>query len=244
MKSHTLFITGASRGIGRAIALRFADDGWNVAITASKDAEGLADTKSEIEKRHVKCLSFLNDASDSTKTKQAISETLAAFGFIDLLVNNAGIASYGLFTDLTSAEYERILAVNLTSVLHACHAVVPSMVSAHEGRIINISSIWGVSGASCEAVYSASKAGVNGFTQALAKELAPSGIAVNAVACGVIDTEMNRAHLTDEELTELEDTIPIGRMASPDEVAEFIRQLSQTPTYLTGQIIPFDGGYL
>ena len=224
--------------------MRFAKEGYQVAITANRDAEGLAETRRLIEPMHVTCETFLADAASYTDMSDVITALLSKWGHIDILVNNAGIASIGLFTDQTPEEYERMLSVNLLSVLHCCHLVTPSMVAAKSGRILNISSIWGICGASCEAVYSASKGGVNAFTRALAKELAPSGISVNAIACGVIDTEMNRSHLCKEELDSLAESIPTGRMAQPEEVADAAWKLLQTSSYLTGQIITFDGGFL
>ncbi|MDE7297803.1 MAG: SDR family NAD(P)-dependent oxidoreductase [Lachnospiraceae bacterium] len=244
MKPATILITGASRGIGRAIALRFAREGYHIAATACTDEAGLCSLKEEILAMHGSCLTFLADAASHPAMEAVVGELLRLWGHIDILVNNAGIASLGLFTDMTSADYERLISVNLLSVLHCCSLCVPSMVKRRSGRIINISSVWGISGASCEAAYSASKGGVNSFTRALAKELAPSGIAVNALACGVVDTQMNRAHLTEDELEALAEQIPAGRAAAPEEAADAVWQLALSPLYLTGQIIAFDGGFL
>ena len=244
MKATTALITGGSRGIGRALALRLAREGYLVAVTADRDETGLLSVQEEIRAMHGTCLTFLADVSSYNDMKEVTDSLLASWGHIDVLINNAGIASLGLFTDMTPEEYEHLVSVNLLSVLHCCHLAVPGMVSAKSGRILNISSVWGICGASCEAVYSACKGGINSFTRALAKELAPCGIAVNALACGVIDTEMNRAHLSGEELAELEETIPAGRMAAAEEVADAAWQLLQSPSYLTGQIIAFDGGFI
>lgn len=244
MEHKTVLITGASRGIGRAAALKFASEGYDVAVTASRSAEELAGVRAEIESLHTACRTFLADASSYEAMQSVFSQLHAEWGGISVLINNAGIASLGLFTDLKPSEYERVVAVNLLSVMHCCHLAVPAMVRRGAGRIINISSVWGVCGASCETAYSASKSGVNGFTRALAKELAPAGIAVNALACGVIDTEMNRAHLDEAELSALAEEIPAGRMASPEEVAAAVWQLASCPPYLTGQVIAFDGGFI
>lgn len=244
MEHKTVLITGASRGIGRAIALKFASEGYDVAVTASRSADELEQVRSEIEAMHSACRTFLADASSYEDMQAVFSQLFSAWGSISILINNAGIASLGLFTDLKPSEYERIIAVNLLSVMHCCHLAVPSMVRRGAGRIINISSVWGVCGASCEAAYSASKSGINGFTRALAKELAPSGIAVNALALGVIDTEMNRAHLDAAELAALSEEIPAGRMAAPAEAADAVWQLANSPLYLTGQVIAFDGGFI
>ena len=162
---------------------------------------------------------------------------------IDVLINNAGISHIGLLQDMSIDEWNNVINTNLTSVFSCCKYAIPYMVAQKQGKIINISSMWGVSGASCEVAYSASKGGVNLFTKALAKELAPSNIQVNAIACGVIDTRMN-ACFDDEERTELENEIPAGRFAAPEEVAEMILKLVEAPDYLTGQVITFDGGYL
>lgn len=242
MKS--VLITGASRGIGRAAALRFASEGYHVAVTGLSHKEELYELKSEIEQYGVTCLPYLADASSYPAMQQVITDILTRWGHLDVLVNNAGIAALTLFTDMKPAEYERMISVNLLSVMHSCHLIIPSMVARKSGRIINVSSVWGICGASCEAAYSAAKSGVSGFTRALGKELAPSGIPVNAIAFGVIDTDMNRAHLTEEDLAALADDIPAGRMATPEEAAEAIWQLACSPTYLTSQVIAFDGGYI
>ncbi len=244
MEHKTALITGASRGIGRAIALKFAAKGYDLAITASKSAHELAATAEEIRAMHVACRPFLADASSYEAMQEVFAQLGRDWGTPTILVNNAGIAALGLFTDQTPSGYGRIIAVNLLSVMHCCHLAVPGMVRRGAGRILNISSIWGICGASCEAAYSAAKSGVNGFTRALAKELAPSGIAVNALACGVVDTGMNREELNEEELTTLTQEIPAGRMASPQEAADAAWQLVNSPAYLTGQVIALDGGFV
>lgn len=244
MKHKTALITGASRGIGRAIALKLAANGYDMAITAAKSGDELSATAEELNTMHVACRPFLADASSYEAMQDVFGQLARDWGTPDLLINNAGIAALGLFTDLKPSEYEHIIGVNLLSVLHCCHLAVPGMVRRGSGRIVNISSVWGICGASCEAAYSAAKSGVNGFTRALAKELAPAGIAVNALACGVVDTEMNRAHLGAAELAALSDEIPAGRMADCAEVADAVWQLVNSPAYLTGQVIAFDGGFL
>lgn len=244
MEHKTVLITGASRGIGRAVALKFASEGYDVAITAAQSAGELDSVRSEIEAMHTACRTFLADASSYKAMQIVFSQLFSEWGGINVLINNAGIASLGLFTDMEPSEYEHVIAVNLLSVMHCCHLAIPAMVRRGAGRIINISSVWGLCGASCETAYSASKSGMNGFTRALAKELAPAGIAVNALACGIIDTEMNRAHLDDEELAALSEQIPAGRMASPAETADAVWQLANSPLYLTGQVIAFDGGFI
>ena len=162
---------------------------------------------------------------------------------LDVLVNNAGIAHMGLLTDMTNAEWNQMIQTNLSSVFYCCRAAIPHMVSVKQGRIINVSSMWGNVGASCEAAYSAAKSGVNGLTRALAKELAPSNIQVNAIAFGVIGTSMNDL-LDDEEKISLADEIPMGRFGTPAEAAQLIWDVANAPAYMTGQIIGMDGGYI
>jgi 3-oxoacyl-[acyl-carrier protein] reductase len=164
------------------------------------------------------------------------------YGSLDVLVNNAGISYIGLLQDMTSADWDRIIRTNLTSVFNCCKLAIPEMLSAGHGKIVNISSVWGNVGASCEVAYSATKGGINAFTKALAKELAPSNIQVNAVACGAIDTEMNR-WLDEDELIGLVDEIPAGRLGRAEEVADLVYHLGYKNAYLTGQIISLDGGW-
>ena len=167
---------------------------------------------------------------------------LAQFNHIDVLINNAGISHIGLLADMTISDWNKIVSTNLTSVFSTCNCVVPSMVSRKSGKILQISSVWGNVGASCEVAYSACKGGINSFTKALGKELAPSNIQVNAIACGVIDTEMNHC-FSDEERRALADEIPASRFGKPEEVAKLALDLCTGNEYLTGQIITLDGGW-
>ena len=162
---------------------------------------------------------------------------------LDVLVNNAGIAWLGLLTDMTNADWDRMIGTNLSSAFYCSRAAIPYMVSQKQGRIINISSMWGRTGASCEAAYSAAKAGLNGLTMALAKELAPSNIQVNAVACGVIDTDMNGC-LSEEDKYSLQEEIPAGRFGTPEATADLVFDLAENHPYMTGQILGFDGGFI
>lgn len=236
-----VLITGASRGIGRAIAISFAKEGDDLFLTCKDNIEMLSDLKKELEEEYgICCKVYACDMSDFIKVKELADE----IGDIDILVNNAGIAWIGLLTDMTPEDWDNVISSNLSSVFYTCKLFVPSMVKRQSGRIINISSVWGNVGASCEVAYSASKGGVNSFTRALAKELAPSNIQVNAIACGVIDTDMNRKHLTSEDLEELEEEIPAGRMGDPLEVADLVLRVSESPSYLTGQVITLDGGWI
>lgn len=239
----TVLITGSSKGIGKAIALRFAKEGYNLVINGSKDKEKLEETKAEIEKFNVACLAFLGDMGDYHKVKELFKLIKEEFGHLDVLVNNAGISYVGLLSDMTWHDWDKVIRTNLTSVYNCCSLAIPDMVQKKEGKIINISSVWGNVGASCEVAYSASKGGMNAFTKALAKELAPSNIKVNAIACGAIDTEMN-SFLSEEELYQLKEEIPMGRLGRSDEVADLVYYLAEKNEYLTGQVIGLDGGWI
>lgn len=239
----TALITGASTGIGKAIALALAEAYDRIAITSFRHPEELKKTSDALTALGVECISLSGDSGSYEFVKEFVSLVTDSWGTIDVLINNAGISHIGLMTDMHIEEWERILQTNLSSVFYYCHEVVPHMVHTHSGRILNISSVWGEVGASCEAAYSATKGGVNAFTQALGKELAPSGIAVNALSCGVIQTAMNEC-FSEEELRTLEDDIPYGRMAAPEEVASFVCRILESPTYLTSQILRFDGGWI
>ena len=241
---HTALITGASRGIGAALACRFAAEGYHLALCCHNSYETLQALATKLETTcSIQVLCFRGDVGDYTFICDMVQKTLDTFGQIDVLINNAGISYIGLLTDMDITDWNQIVATNLTSVFSTCRQVIPSMVHAKSGHIINISSVWGNVGASCEVAYSACKGGINSLTRALGKELAPSNIQVNAIACGVIDTRMN-ACFDAEERSELENEIPAGRFAAPSEVADFVQQLIDAPSYLTGQIISFDGGYL
>lgn len=237
-----VLITGASRGIGRACAHAFSAAGYHVFIN-SRRPDVLSALEEEILRAGGSCTSVPGDVGNPARVEE-IFQTIRTFcPALDVLVNNAGISHFGLLSDLSDEEWKNILDTNLSSAFYCCRAAIPAMVSEKSGRIINISSMWGVSGASCEAAYSASKAGLNGLTKALAKELAPSNIQVNALACGVIDTQMN-ARLSPEERQELSDEIPAGRFGTPEETARLVLMLAEAPAYMTGQIIGIDGGFL
>ncbi len=243
MSKKTVLITGASRGIGRAIAVRFAQSGYNVVINCIRREEALMCVKEEIESLHVSCLAYLGDMGNFCQCQELFAEIKKEFGVLNVLVNNAGVSYIGLLQDMLPEDWNQIIQTNLTSMFHCCKLAIPDMVSQKEGKIINISSVWGNVGASCEAAYSAAKGGVNSFTKALAKELAPSNIQVNAIACGAIDTEMNH-FLEKEELKRLVDEIPAGRLGLPREVADLVYYLAQKNSYLTGQVIGLDGGWI
>ena len=244
MQIRTAFITGASRGIGRGIALVLARSGYNLALTCRRNKEDLDAFAQELHSRYmIDVCTYQCNASSYPEVASTIEAALAHFGKITLLVNNAGISKVGLLTDLSPEEWKELIETNLSSLFYHCKSIIPSMLQKEEVRIINISSMWGSVGASCEVAYSASKGGVNAFTRALAKELAPSNIPVNAIACGVIDTDMNRI-FTEEDRQALSEEIPAGRFAEPEEVGEAVLALAQMPAYVTGQIIGMDGGYL
>lgn len=240
----TVFITGASRGIGKSCALLFARNGYHVFLNCNKSTEQLSEVAGAI--RNIpgaSCTPVPGDVGDPDSVRAIFQKIYTECDHLDILINNAGIAHIGLLHDMTDKEWMRILNANLSSVFYCCREAIPGMLKVHSGRILNVSSMWGTSGASCEAAYSATKSGVNGLTKALAKELAPSNIQVNAIAFGVIDTEMN-GQLDEQERAALADEIPAGRFATPDEAAQMIWDSVHTPGYMTGQIIGFDGGYL
>ena len=239
----TALITGASRGIGAALATTFAEAGYQLALCCKSSGSNLlALTKVIKEKYQTEILTFTGDVADYAFVSQMVTDTLKHYGRIDVLINNAGISHIGLLQDMSIDDWNHIVATNLTSVFSTCKCTIPTMVSRHSGKIINISSVWGNVGASCEVAYSASKGGMNTFTKALAKELAPSNIQVNAIACGCIDTEMNQC-FSEEERQELINEIPAGRFGTPEEVASLVYSLAEQHNYLTGQIITLDGGW-
>lgn len=235
----TALITGASRGIGRSIAASLAKEGYNLYLICATNIDSLIKYAEELSSQYkISAVPIRTDVADFNQ----LSSVFASIGDLDLLVNNAGISYVGLLSDMTCDEWDRIVAVNLSSVFYTSKLAIPLMLRKHAGQIINISSVWGNVGASTEVAYSATKGGVNAFTKALAKELAPSNISVNAIACGFVDTDMN-SHLSDEERECVRAEIPADRFATPDEVAEAVVSLTKSPAYLTGQIITVDGGW-
>lgn len=240
----TALITGASRGIGAALAETFARAGYQLTLCCQHSEEKLMTLSKRLQEQyHTTVLVRIGDVGDYAFVKTMVDATLEAFGAIDVLINNAGISYIGLLTDMSIEDWNRIVATNLTSVFSTCRCVVPSMVHNKRGRIINISSVWGNVGASCEVAYSACKGAINSFTRALGKELAPSQITVNAIACGVIDTDMNRC-FSEEERADLIAEIPAERMGRPEEVAELAFSIASGHAYLNGQIITLDGGWI
>ena len=243
MNKKSVLVTGSSRGIGRACAIAFAKAGYHVFINCRQNIALLHSLQDEILSCGGTCTLLPGDVGDPSQVKSMFCQIEKETGGIDILVNNAGIAWFGLLTDMTDEDWSSLLQTNLSSVFYCSRAAIPYMVSKKCGKILNISSMWGTVGASCEVAYSATKSGIHGLTRALAKELAPSNIQVNAIACGVIDTEMN-GRLNEEECQDLMDEIPSGRFADPEEVAELALKLTDTPAYMTGQIIGIDGGFI
>lgn len=240
----TAIITGASRGIGAALAKAFARSGYHLSICCHNSKSALEELADELRLEYsIEVLTFVGDVASYDFVQEMISSTLSHFQEITVLINNAGISHVGLLTDMSISQWNHLVATNLTSVFSACRCVIPSMVQKKRGSILNISSVWGNVGASCEVAYSACKGGINAFTKALGKELAPSGITVNAIACGLIDTSMN-ACFSQEELEELICDIPSGRIGTPEDVASLALSLCSTTNYLTGQILTLDGGWI
>ena len=240
MERKTALITGASRGIGRAIACAFASAGYDLFLTCLRSEESLKQLCRDLSERcGVRAVPFCGDMGDFA----AVQSLFSGIRRLDVLVNNAGISHIGLLSDMSPEEWRRVMSTNLDSCFYTCKLAVPLMVHEKRGKILNISSVWGSAGASMEAAYSASKGAVNSLTKALAKELAPSNIQVNAIACGVIDTDMNRC-FSEEEMRALIEEIPADRLGSAEEVAALALQLAGSPSYLTGQIIALDGGFL
>lgn len=233
-----VLITGGSRGIGRACVEAFTAAGYSVAFIYGK-----SDEKANALALQTGAYAIKADVSDPEAVKEAVGRALERLGGIDVLVNNAGVSYVGLIQDMTDAEWRRVIDTNLSGAFYLTRAVIPTMLRAQGGRIINVGSVWGRCGASCEAAYSASKAALRGLTTSLAKELGPSGITVNCVEPGVIDTDMN-ACFDSETMDELCSETPLGRIGKPSEVASLIRFLaSDDASFITGQCIGIDGGF-
>lgn len=235
----TVLITGGSRGIGRAMVELFSKSGYSVAFTyknSENEAKSLAESTG--------ALAICADSAVEADVVSAVNRVLDRYGKIDCLINNAAISSFSLFTELSLEEWNNTIAVNLTGAFLYSKAVAGGMISRKSGRIINITSMWGIVGSSCEVHYSTAKAGLIGMTKALAKELGPSGITVNAIAPGVISTDMNRA-LSKDDLDSLCDETPLMRIGTPDEVAEAALFLAgDGASFITGEVMNLSGGYI
>jgi len=240
----TVLITGASRGIGAAIAQRFASVGMNVVIHYLQSHELANEVARSCMQYGARVMTITADLQSKAQIDK-MHEKLLSYGMLpDILINNAGISHYGLLSDVSEEEWDRVMSINLKAPFLLSQAFLPHMVTQKYGRIINVSSIWGLAGASCEVVYSTAKGGINAFTKALAKELAPSGITVNAVAPGAVDTDMMQSFDAAEK-SDIENDIPMGRFALPDEIASLVYFLAlPESSYITGQIISPNGGWL
>lgn len=237
---NTVLITGASRGIGAAIARLFAKEGMQVSITGFHDPEALNALKKEIEDTClVPCRAYVCDMGNYASVEKLFQEIPSP----DILINNAGISYFGLLSDMSIADWDNVMNTNLNACFYTCKLAIPHMVRQKKGKIVNISSVWGNAGSSMEVAYSVSKGGINALTKALAKELAPSNIQVNAIAPGMIDTKMNHV-LSKEEIASIVEEIPADRMGTPEEVALLALQIVRAPAYMTGQIISLDGGWI
>ena len=238
-----IIITGSAKGIGRAIALRFAAEGYTVILNTRRSEAQLKATLEEVKRLSPSSAAFVADVSDYKQAEELFSFAKEVCGGADILVNNAGVSYVGLFNTMEPGQWQAVMSSNVDSMLNCTHLALTGMIHRKQGCIINISSMWGIAGASCEAVYSASKGAINAFTKALAKELAPSGILVNAIACGAIDTDMN-SFMSREERAAFSEEIPLGRFGTPQEVAGLALYLARENTYITGQILSIDGGMM
>lgn len=233
-------VTGASRGIGAAAAKRLSEDGFTVLVHYCENRGAAQKIASECagDAYPVQC-----DLGDFASVDRMADEILTRYGCPDVLVNNAGIACSGLFQDISDADALRLITVDLGGAMHLTKKLLPAMISRHSGCIVNVASVWGEVGAACEVHYSAAKAGLIGFTKALAKEVGPSGIRVNCISPGVIDTDMNRCHSA-ETMAALAEETPLGRIGTPEDAANVIAFLSSARAgFITGQIIPVNGGF-
>lgn len=239
-----VLVTGGSRGIGKAISEKFAKNDYTVIINYNNSEDEAKKIKKNLDKLKYSSEIYKCDVRNYEEVKYMIHHILDKYGKIDVLVNNAGISEFKLFTDISVEDWNNIMDTNLNSMFYCCKEVVGNMVSNKSGKIVNISSIWGLVGASCEVHYSVAKAGVIGLTKALAKELAPSNINVNCVAPGMIDTEMNK-DLSDEEIKDFIEEIPLMKIGKPEDIAELVYFLStEKSKFITGQIISPNGGFV
>lgn len=240
----TLLITGATGGIGKAIATDFAKEGYDIVLHYNSDEKGALELKTEIEGAYgVSAYAVKADSSKPDEVTALAKTALSLCGKIDVLVNNAGVAYQELFQFTDDSKVRTLFEINLMSAMNLTKEILPSMISAHSGSIINISSMWGIMGASCEVHYSASKSALIGFTKSLAKEVGPSGITVNCIAPGFIDTKMN-SNLSEDAVTEIVDSTPMSRKGEPEDISALAVFLSSDKaSFITGQVIAVDGGF-
>lgn len=240
--SKTVLVTGGSRGIGAAVCERFAQEGWKVAVNYNRSKEQAEALAKQLVARGCDACAVRADVSDRAQVDQMVKDVTERFGKINALVNNAGIAQQKLFSDITDSDWNTMFDVNVKGMYYCCQAVLPGMIHSKSGSIINVSSMWGITGASCEVHYSAAKAAVIGFTKALAKEVGLSGIRVNCVAPGVVATDMNQ-NLTQQTLDELKEETPLGLIGTPEDIANSIWFLAgEESRFMTGQVISPNGG--
>lgn len=235
-------VTGGSRGIGAEIVKKLARDKYRVILNYNKSENEAKKIKEDLQKDNINVEIFKADVSKREEVKELIDFVINKFGKIDVLINNAGISQTKLFTDLTDEDWNNMIQTNLTSVFYCTQEAIRNMISRKEGLIINISSIWGVTGSSCEVHYSVAKAGIDGMTKALAKEVGPSNIRVNSIAPGIIDTDMNKAY-TDEEIKDIIEDIPLNKIGKKVDIARCVEWLIEDE-YTTGQVISINGGWL
>ena len=233
-------VTGASRGIGRAVAEALASRGYKVYMAGNRHAEGLKSDAARFSDEYgAACIPLVFDVSDPGQVRSAFENIPS----LDIVINCAGVAHFDLLQETEEEDWSRVIGTNLSGTFLIIKNAIPLLLRSENARVINISSVWGSRGAAMESAYSASKGGLDALTRSAALELAPAGIPVNAIACGVIDTEMNRAHLDEAELNALRDEIPAGRFGTVQEVARLVMLLIKAPSYLTGQVIAFSGGW-
>ena len=235
-------VTGGSRGIGAEIVKKLAGDNYRVILNYNKSENEAKKVKEDLQKNNINIEIFKADVSKREEVKELIDFVINKFGKIDVLINNAGISQAKLFTDLTDEDWNNMIQTNLTSVFYCTQEAIKNMISRKEGLIINISSIWGVTGSSCEVHYSVAKAGIDGMTKALAKEVGPSNIRVNSIAPGIIDTDMNKAY-TDEEIKDIIEDSPLNKIGKKVDIARCVEWLIEDE-YTTGQVISINGGWL
>ena len=238
----TVIITGASKGIGATMAIRFAEKGYNVVMNYNSSVQSALILQDSLRESGYEVTAFKANVKNRLEVDLMVKETLYKYGSIDILINNAGVANTDLFTDLSEQDWNDIVGVNLTGVFNCCQAVLPHMINNKSGSILNISSMWGEVGASCEVAYSAAKAGVIGLTKALAKEVGPSGITVNCITPGLIETSMNQ-NLAIEDLENIIDETPLCRIGNTNDIASAALFLtSDEASFITGQTLGINGG--
>ena len=240
-ENKVVLVTGGSRGIGASLVKFLATKGYQVILNYNKSEEEAKKIQIELQKQNIKIDIIKANVANKLEVSKLVKYIIERYNKIDVLINNAGISQEQLFLDLTDDDWEHIMNINLNSVYFCSKEVLPYMLKRKEGCIINISSIWGETGASCEVAYSTTKAAINGFTKALAKEMGPSNIRINSIAPGIIDTDMNK-NLSQEDITKIKEEIPLNKIGAPEDIAKCAKWLIED-TYTTGQIININGGW-